>query len=375
MKNFPARRILKGAAVISGFFSFAYFISQFLTVAAILDVSLWNSVFANLALITIINFVVLFAASFVLLMVIWLPVNWWRKRYPAATAIPVEDHRENAVSVSNIIGSPGYRFKYETLFIAGLSAFLYLLYLVGRTYYASYLLCLGVPKGIVDYRLDDYVYFGAQIDTLIIVATYTVILIEFIMFWFRKNELANTRYSRWDFWVGFVYLVYFILILSFFAFITVFRSDLDNVPTVILAILMACAGTAIFSIILLQDKGILLRIAKGTLTRNIFVASVIITILVFPYMSAKAWGSFKGITAKIDTFPQVELCATRQVIDGIQWQPTGNGTFRSTENLYLLIKTDDCLILKSATRSNDIYVVKLTDILSAKVSAPFKGVK
>jgi hypothetical protein len=318
VKNFPARRLLIGAAVISGFLSFAYFISQFLTIAAVLDVSLWNSAFANLALITIINFVVLFAASFVLLIVIWFPVNWWRTRHPVATKpAPVEDLGDVAVIATNNTGSRDYRFKYETLFIAGLSAFLYLLYLVGRTYYDSYLSGLGVPKGIVDYRLDDYIYFGAQIDTLIIAVTFTVILIEFIMFWFQKNELANTRYSRWDFWVGLVYLVYFIIILSFFAFVTVFRSDLDNVPAVILIILMACAGTAIFLIILLQDKSILSRVARGKITRKIFVASVIITILVFPYMSAKAWGSFKGITAKLNSFPQVELCATRQVIDNI----------------------------------------------------------
>jgi len=376
VKNFPARRLLKGAAIISGFFSFAFFISQFLTVAAILDVSLWNNAFANLAFITITNFIVLFAASFVLLTVIWFPVNWWRKRHPIATAsTPIEDHGETAVETANIVGSPFDRLRYVTLFIGGLSAFLYLLYLVGRTYYDSYLSGLGVPKGIVNYRLDDYVYFGAQIDTLIIAATFTVILIEFIMFWFRKNELANRGYNGWDFWLGLGYLVYFILILSFFAFVTVFRSDLDNVPAVIIAILMACAGTAIFLITILQEKSILLRIARGKFTRKIFVASVIITILVFPYMSAKAWGSFKGITAKINTFPQIELCATRQLIDSIQWQPTGNGTFRSTENLYLLIRTDDYLILKSATRPNDVYVVKLTDILSTKVSSPFKGVK
>lgn len=377
MNNFPTKRVLKAAAIMAGILSFAYFISQFLSFVAVLDVSLWSNAFTNLLLSMLFGFVILFIAAGAFCTVIWFPVNWWRKRHPSATAIASDENQgETAAEIANIARPSGEQFKYTiSLFLGGLGAFSYLLYLVGRTYYDSYLSSLGVPKGIVNYRLDDYVYFGAQIDTLIIAATFTAILVGFLMFWFRRREIPHRRYAKGDFLLGLGLVVCYSLVLAFFAFVEVFRSDLDNVPAVILGILMACAGTAIFLIIILSDEGLLSRINKGKITRNIFVASVIITILVFPYMSAKAWGAFKGIGVKLTTFPQVELCATRQVIDGIQWQPTGNDTFRSAENLYLIVRTDDYLVLKVAARPNDVYIVRLTDVLSIRVSGSSRGAR
>jgi MFS family permease len=375
MSNFPTKRVLKAAAIMAGILSFAYFISLFLSVVAILDVSLWSSAFANLLISAFFGFVMLFIAFGVLSIVIWFPVKWWRKKHPAATAIaPDKDSGEMTAEKAGV--SPSEQFRYTiSLFFGGLSAFLYLLYLVGRTYYESYLSSLGVPKGIVNYRLDDYVYFGAQIDRLVIVVTFTAILIGFLMFWFRRREMTHRGYKRWDFLIGLGYFLIFTLILAFFAFVTVSRSDLDNVPAVIFGILMACLGTSILLIIVLYDEGILSRITKGEIIRKIFVASVVTTLLVFPYMSAKAWGAFKGITAKLNTFPQVELCATQKVIDGIQWQPTGNDSFRSAEELYLIARTDDYLILKVAARPNDVYIVKFTDVLSTRVFDSSKKVR
>jgi magnesium-transporting ATPase (P-type) len=201
MSNFPTKRVLKVAAIMAGIMSFAYFISQFLSVVAILDVSLWSSAFMNLLISSFFVFVMLFIAFCVLSIVIWFPMKWWRNKHPAATAIaPDVDSGGPTAERIDVVRSPGEQFRYTTsLFFGGLSAFLYLLYLVGRTYYDSYLSSLGVPKGIVNYRLDDYVYFGAQIDRLAIAATFTAILIGFLMFLFRRHDMPHRGYNRWNF--------------------------------------------------------------------------------------------------------------------------------------------------------------------------------
>lgn len=256
---------------------------------------------------------------------------------------------------------------FVALIVGGLTALIYLLYFVGRTYSDAYLSALKIPAGIMNYSLEDYAYFGARIDNLIITLLFTSIVVGFLLYLFPLQTSAPVKsYRKSDLIVGLGYFIYFAAILAGMVVFIVFAPSKRAAPPLVFGILMACTVTVGCSILLLYDTAIASRIKRGKIISKLFVTGIAITLICFPYMSANAWGTFKGII-KSDRYPLVELHATYQVIDDVRWEVVTDNSLRTAEDLHLILSNDKYLILKSGAEPSNVYIVRLEDILSTKI--------
>ena len=122
---------------------------------------------------------------------------------------------------------------------------------------------------------------------------------------------------------------------------------------------------------ILFDEKLLARIRDGRVISKIFPCLIAIVLVLFPHTFANAWGRLGGIMAK-DGHPLVELYAPYQVVDGIQWEPTTTGSFRTVDDLHLLYSNQQCLAVQSVIDGSSVYIVPIDDILFIKVVASEK---
>lgn len=252
----------------------------------------------------------------------------------------------------------------------GLGAFIYLLYFVGRTSFDAYLSILGIPTGVMNYDFTDYAYFGAQIDNLVIALLFTSIVVGLLSYLFPTEASRSIMpHRKGDLILGLGYLIYFAAALAALAWFILFAPSEVVEPAIFMGILVACMLSVGFSILILYDRALLSRIKAGKIISKLFVAAIAATLICFPYMSATAWGTYKGFVIPFapDRFPVVELHAVYPLIDGITWEVAGNGSFRNAEELRLVLTNDKYLILKATTDPSSVYIVEIEDVLSAKV--------
>jgi len=255
---------------------------------------------------------------------------------------------------------------------AGITTFVYLLYFVGRTYSQSYFATLNIPNGIIDSSFADYAFIGAQWHNLIIVLLFTAVVIGLFLFQFVPNMTnSRQRVSTGDKVFGLGYFVYFAVVIIFSAVVLSF-SQLSKF--VIAFLFIFPLGSAVWFLLVLSDKKLASYIKRGKVRSNIFIAATVAIIILFPYTCSTGWGTFSGIfefDKNPHGYPLVELTSDRILIDDIKWNKSSdNFSYKTDESLLLVISNDKFIALKSNSKPNNMYIVKIEDILSMSVTSP-----
>jgi hypothetical protein len=359
------------SAILAAIIFFLGFIPQFLLLLLNIDNPLFSKALANLAIGGLGAFIICFIALVIILSISVIIVTVWRLYHPGKTKVVGGKLAEPKPSSSGPLPevSPVRTLNTRSIIaIGGISGFIYFMYYIGRAYSDGYSAVLGVPSSLIHYEIQDYVYFGAQIETIWITLMFTAILIGFLVTWFRRYPIEDKPHARWATVGILAYLVLYGLALLLFAMYQIFRPDLVVEKAFVVTILTTCIflfGAIIM--VLYFDPDTFARIRIGKIKTKIFITVAIITLLIAPYMSGKAWGAFKGQIVNINDFPNVEIYTTRQIIDGINWVSVDSVTFRSASSLHLILKTAEYVVLKAGGDDNSVYVLKQSDILSIKI--------
>ena len=252
--------------------------------------------------------------------------------------------------------------------LAGIPAFGYLLYFTGTTYSAAYYSTIGIPRGIVNFGFWDYIYLGAKDLNILIPLAFAAMFVGFLLYLTEPNPWWHYRNHHSKLEYGFIifYLVYFTAVLLLLVVITWVNPTLKTNPAYVFAALGSCLLVSGWSIIMLFDKTLLVRIKEGRIISRLFFGAIVIALILFPHTSADAWGRFEGMMAK-DSHPLVELHAPHQVIDDIQWETTSTNSFRTVDDLRLLFSNQQYLVVESVADRHSLYVVPIGDILSIKI--------
>lgn len=256
--------------------------------------------------------------------------------------------------------------------LAGIPAFGYLLFFTGRSYSAAYYSTIGIPSTIVNFDFWDYIYFGAKDYRFLISLAFAVMFARFILYLTESTQsYYDDPYPRFQYGFIIFYFVWYALTFLIFVVYTWLNPTLKTDPIYSSFAILLCVATSGFSLMMLFDKKLLVRIKDGRIISQVFPWLIVIVLILFPYTFADSWGRFEAAMAK-DSQPLVELYAPYQVIDGIQWEPTSTNSCRTVDDLYLLYSNQQYLVVESATNSSSLYVVKIEDILSIKIVGPEK---
>ena len=371
-----SKRVLKASAYVAAFIDFLLVGPYFLLLILHPDNPLFSRSLVGLVALTVATFVWLFVALLILLYIIVAVGAMWRKHHRRVPAKDVQAEAQPLVApppvAATIAAAPAPRFTRTRLFtlIGGISGLVYLMYYVGRAYYDGFFRSLGVPASFVHFELQDYMYSGAQVDTIFITGAFTAVLVGLLMtrIWtVEQNTPSNDWMVRVSAVAGTIYLVWNGLVLVLFWYWWIFRPDLLIEKPVVLGILVTSIMILGMLIMLLYfDRATFSQIKSGKIKSRIFIIAAVITLLFTPYMSAQAWGAYKAQIVNPSDFPQVELYADRKLNDGIEWLPIDDDTYRSQE-LSLIAKTADYIFLRTSDSAGTIYLLRPSDILSMEI--------
>ncbi len=371
-----SKRILKASSYVAALIDFLLVGRYFLLLILYPDNPLFSRTLVGLVALTVATFVWLFIALLILLYIIVAVGAMWRKHHRRVPAEGVQAEAQPLVTqppvVATVAAAPAPRFTRTRLFtlIGGISGLVYLMYYVGRAYYDGFFKSLGVPASLVHFELQDYMYSGAQVDTIFITGAFTAVLVGLLItrIWTaEQNTPSNDWIVRVSAVGGTIYLVWNGLMLALFWYWWIFRPDLIIEKPVVLGILVTSIMILGILIMLLYfDRATFSQIRSGKIKSRIFIAAAIITLLFTPYMSAQAWGAYKAQIINPSDFPQVELYADQKLGDGIEWVPTDNAVYRSQE-LSLIAKTSDYIFLRASNSTGTVYVLRSSDILSMEI--------
>jgi hypothetical protein len=369
--------IIKKCLLISAILVLFVCIPTFFTLLLNIDNPDFNKAFSNLILFGIISLISLFVVIF-LILCLWEILKTARSKYISPKKKVVKQKKleegkvtpkqipiSTSVKTTNILHSK----QYFLTSIGGITWLVYILYYVGRAYTEGYFTPLGIPKDCISYQLQDYVYYGAQIDTILITIIFTLILGKLLMTWFSPPTGEIRPYNKYaDIFVLGYLCLYSVGLICFGVFIQIFRPDLVIKTPIIIGILMFCILLlSLLVMVIYFDSDMFSHIRTTKVKRSIFIITAIITLLFSPYMSGLSWGAFKGQTTKLANFPKVELYSNRELIDEIPWVPVDNTTYKSNQELHLILKTNDFLFVKTTDDTSPVYMFKPSDVLSIKV--------
>ncbi len=254
----------------------------------------------------------------------------------------------------------------------GLTTFMCLLYFVGRIYSQAYFAALNIPSSIINYSFADYAFTGAKWHNLIIVLLFTSVVIGFLLFLFAPR-MTNSRKKvpTVDKVIGPCYYVLFTIALVYSAVVLSFSEANKFVVAFLFFFPLAAAG---WFLLVLSERKLASYIKRGRVRSKIFIASTVAMIILFPYMCSTGWGTFSGIL-ELDKhpygYPLVELTSNQRLIDDIRWRNTsGNSSYKTDEQLALVLSNDKYIILKSTIEPSNVYIVKIEDLLSMTVLTP-----
>lgn len=372
-----SKRILKASAYAAAFIDFLLVGPYFLLLILYPDNPLFSRSLLGLVALTVVSFVWLFVALLILFYIVVAVGAVWRKHYrrvpakgqPVVAPPPV---------AATIAATPAARFTRTRLFtlIGGISGLVYLMYYVGRAYYDGFFRSLGIPASFVRFELQDYMYAGAQVDTIFITGAFTAVLVGLLMtrIWTpEQNTPSNDWMVRVSAVVGTAYLVWNGLVLVLFWYWWIFRPDLIIERPVVLGILVTSIMILGILIVLLYfDRATFSQIRGDKIKSRVFIIAAVITLLFTPYMSAQAWGAYKAQIVNPADFPQVRIHAARKLNDEIAWVPVDGVTYRSQE-LSLIAQTSDYIFLRTSDSAGTIYLLRPSDILSMEIISPGKA--
>ena len=376
-----SKRVFKASAYMAAFISVLFFVPYLLLLLLFIDDPKFGQALAGLTLAGFFLFIFGFIGFLIIFYIIVIILSIWRK-YHLLDSIKrsVQNQRaKNQVTTKPLatlqsgilIRSSARRFIF--LLVGGISALIYLIYYVGRAYSESYYASLGIPKSFVHFEIQDYIYFGAQVDTILIAGAFTAVFVGLLIaLFYKKNEIQVsssthvTNKINTIFAIG--YLVWFDLALILFVYWQIFRPDLLLQKPAVLSILMACLITlGLLIVVLFFDPDTFFQIKRSKVGHKIFITAAVITLIFTPYMSGEAWGAFKAQLTKLSDFPKVELYANTQLTDNIKWVTIDKITYRSDQDLYEVGKTVDYVFLKTSDEGNNVYIFKLSDLSSIKI--------
>lgn len=210
-------------------------------------------------------------------------------------------------------------------------------------------------------------YFGAEDFRFLISLAFAVMFARFIMYLTESTQhYYDEHYPRLQYGFIIFYLVWYVMTLVIFVAYMWLNPTLKADPVYSAFAILLCVATSGFSIMVLLDRKLLVRIKDGRIISQVFPWLIVIVLILFPYTFADAWGRFAGMVAK-DSQPLVELYAQYQIIDDIQWESTNTNSFRTTDDLRLVFSNQQYIVLGPVTDRNSLYVVAIDDILSVKI--------
>jgi hypothetical protein len=247
----------------------------------------------------------------------------------------------------------------------------YFLFFVGRAYSEAYLKNLEIPPSAVKYDFFDYVYFGAQIDTIIITVIFT--LIFFGLIWYFKMETVSlNKYKKGDLIFTMIYLPYSVIGLVMVSLVLIFNKDGIKEPAIIVFSIATGLMASGLIIMLLADKGLIQRIKRGRNLSRLFVTSAVITLLCFPFIISSAWGAFKVYSSpykELNLSPNtlVEISARYPLINDVNWEDKGDNLYVTTDELFLILKNDTNLFIKTNLKDSKTYIISTSNIISYNI--------
>lgn len=255
---------------------------------------------------------------------------------------------------------------------AVLPVFVYFLFFVGRVYSEAYLKTLEIPPSSIKYEFFDYAYFGAQLDTIIITIIFTFIF--FGLIWYLRTKTKGPyKYKKSELAFAISYLIYSVIILIISSVILMFNKEVLNQPAAVVMSIATTIMPATFIIMTLIDRGLIGRIKEGKILSRLFVASVIITLLFFPYIASSGWGAFKTYISpyrelNLSSNTLVEISASHPLINDVNWEPKGDDSYVTTGELFLILENDSNLFIKTNLKESETYIISTDDIISYSIS-------
>lgn len=186
---------------------------------------------------------------------------------------------------------------------------------------------MGIPSGILNFDFWDYIYFGAANYRFLISLAFAVMFARFVLYLTEPTQgYYDDHYPRLQFgFIIFYFSWYVLTLVGFVAYMWLLNPTLKtNLMYSFFAIIL-CIATSGFSIMILFDKQLLVRIKDERIISQVFPWFIVIVLIFFPPTFADAWGKFEGMMTK-DKQPLVELYAPYPVIDDIQWEPTSTNS-------------------------------------------------
>jgi hypothetical protein len=260
--------------------------------------------------------------------------------------------------------------------VSAAPVFVYFLFFIGRAYSEAYLKILGIPASSVKYELSDYAYFGAQLDTLLITVVFTAIFVC-LVWYFRTETDGSNKYKKSELALIISYLPYSVIVLIVSSAIFIFNKSVINQPAAVIMAIMTTIIPAGLIIITLTERDIVKRIKRGRILSPLFVASIAITLIFFPYLSSSGWGAFKAYTSpykelNLSSNTVVEIYASHPLSSDLKWDTTEDNVYVTTDELFLILENDSNLFIKTSLntklKESKTYIISTADIISYSIS-------
>lgn len=271
----------------------------------------------------------------------------------------------------NITHSVNNKHDIAMRIVTVIPVFVYFLFFVGHTYSEAYLKRLGIPVSLINYDFLDYVYFGAHIDNLLITLAFTFAFFLLISYLQRSVSTGET-YQRVALIISMFYLVWYTIALATTAIVTIFNPHVIIHPAMTMAVIISGMISLGFAILIFTEKGLIQRIKRGKYLSPLFLSAVILTLICFPYMFTSAWGTFKASgfpyrDLNLSSNTLIEMTTDYPLIEEIRWESKDNNSYVNADRLFLVLKNEEHLFVKTNLRELETYIIRSEELISYKV--------
>jgi len=271
-------------------------------------------------------------------------------------------------------------------YVGAIPFFIYLIYLVGRTYITTYLSQLGVPNIILS--TNEFISHGTKIDTLGIAFVFSLLLVGLIRYIRYKPEgndepkasRINEAKRKGPKWLAklkefnkktppYIVTLYYIwaAVLFIYSSISFAFSNAPYHPAMLMMIIMPLIVLIGFNIFfLLWGYSYIAWCRARRRMSAVLTITLILQLAFFPSVGSMAWGAFRGYL-DCNNLKTINIIAERPIIDSVEWNPNLQGDFTS-DNLSLIYINSEYLIVKS--KANNINILEKKDILSITRNEP-----
>jgi hypothetical protein len=377
------KRLLKTSALAAAAFTIIAVLPYLLLLLLRPDSPQFSQTFKSLALIWVIGFTELFLFFFILFSLvisIATTIKYFRNKNKETEVTENKSNIDtpetilvNKAETNTNLHSPTKQLISKiNLFkiLGGISGFLYLMYYIGRAYAVGTFQSLNIPTSFMKFELQDYIFFGAQVDTMFITVMFLAVLVGLPVFGLIRHDvqiLKNTFSTKFSLILMLFYFTWFNVIVLLLVYWQIFRPDFMTEKPVIMTALLSCIVTLGFLITtIFFDKETYVRITNGKIKSKLFFTGTAITLLFCPYILGQAWGAFKSQTTFSATTLKFEIVADSVLTDDFIWISTSDGGYKPNQALRLLAKTSEFAFFATSENETVVYAFRLSNILSIK---------